>query len=55
MSMSDLNNIHKSMCNELTHKNAKIDDIFVCPHDEGECNCRKPQIGLFLQAEKSMK
>lgn len=52
MSMSDLNNIHKSMCKELTYKNAKIDDIFICPHDGGECNCRKPQIGLFLQAEK---
>lgn len=52
MSMSDLNNIHINMCSELTNKNAKIDDIFVCPHDKGECNCRKPQIGLFLQAEK---
>lgn len=52
MSMSDLNNIHKSMCKKLTHKNAKIDDIFVCPHDDGVCNCRKPQIGLFLKAEK---
>ena len=52
MSMSDLNNIHTNMRNELINKNAKIDDIFVCPHDDGECNCRKPQIGLFLQAEK---
>ncbi len=52
MSMSDLNNIHINMCNELINKNAKIDDIFVCAHDKGECNCRKPQIGLFLKAEK---
>lgn len=52
MSMSDLNNIHINMCNELINKNAKIDDIFACPHDKGECNCRKPQIGLFLKAEK---
>ena len=27
-----------------------VDDIFVCPHDNGECDCRKPQPGMILQA-----
>jgi D-glycero-D-manno-heptose 1,7-bisphosphate phosphatase len=27
-----------------------IDGIFVCPHDRGECDCRKPGTGLFRQA-----
>ncbi len=52
MSMDDLHIIHKKMCKELALKKAKIDDIFVCPHDIGQCTCRKPQIGLFLQAEQ---
>jgi histidinol-phosphate phosphatase family protein len=30
---------------------AKIDGIYICPHEAGACNCRKPDIGLFLQAE----
>jgi histidinol phosphatase-like enzyme len=27
-----------------------LDAIYVCPHDDGECNCRKPQTGLIEQA-----
>ena len=27
-----------------------IDGIFVCPHERGECDCRKPGTGLFRQA-----
>ena len=52
MSMDDLHVIHKKMCKEFALKEARIDDIFVCPHDIGQCTCRKPQIGLFLQAEQ---
>lgn len=29
-----------------------IDGIFVCPHERGECDCRKPGTGLFRQALK---
>jgi D-glycero-D-manno-heptose 1,7-bisphosphate phosphatase len=29
-----------------------IDAIFVCPHDRGECDCRKPGTGLFRQAQE---
>ncbi len=24
-------------------------DAFVCPHNAGECDCRKPGIGLFAR------
>jgi D-glycero-D-manno-heptose 1,7-bisphosphate phosphatase len=27
-----------------------VDGIYVCPHEEGLCDCRKPGIGLLLQA-----
>jgi histidinol phosphatase-like enzyme len=29
---------------------AHLDGIYFCPHDEGQCNCRKPLTGLFEQA-----
>lgn len=44
--------IHQKM-NEMMMKEGggRIDDIFICPHDRHhECNCRKPQPGLFFQA-----
>ena len=38
--------IHTKMLTALP----EIEDIFVCPHEDGECNCRKPLPGLFYQA-----
>ena len=35
---------------QLAASHARIDAFYYCPHDEGECDCRKPGIGLFLQA-----
>lgn len=52
MTMDDLQNIHYSMEKELNKHGAHIDGIYVCPHEKGTCHCRKPDIGLFLQAEK---
>lgn len=62
-SFDELNLIHNKMETELGKKGAFIDGLYFCPHhtDNGfpgerpeykcECNCRKPKIGLFLQAE----
>ena len=34
-------------------KEIKLDDFFVCYHDdEDNCECRKPKPGLLLQASK---
>ena len=52
MTAAALNDIHTMMCKELQKKGASIDAIFVCMHDDEECDCRKPKIGLFLQAEQ---
>lgn len=38
--------IHTKMLTVLP----EIEDVFVCPHENGECNCRKPLPGLFYQA-----
>jgi len=44
--------LHQRMCRALEGQGARIDGIFVCPHEKGTCRCRKPEIGLFLQAER---
>ena len=39
--------------NNFLKKKIKLDDIFVCYHDDKDnCNCRKPKPGLLLQAGK---
>jgi histidinol-phosphate phosphatase family protein len=50
----------------LSRQGAFIDRIYYCPHhpDKGypeenkkykiKCNCRKPEVGMFLQAEKDL-
>lgn len=55
MSAADLQSIHEKMCAELQLRGAHIDGIYVCPHDIGQCHCRKPDIGLFIQAEQDFQ
>lgn len=45
--------IHQKMERELRQTGARIDGIYICPHnwDEG-CACRKPQPGLLYQAQR---
>ena len=52
MSKKDLEQIHDEMLAVIRKNGAEINAIYYCPHDIGECNCRKPNIGMFLQAEK---
>src|SRR5436190_17322838 len=50
MERSDVDEVHRQMMAELTIVDANVDAVFVCPHDIGECDCRKPGVGLFEQA-----
>lgn len=62
--IDNLNEIHKRMETLLGKEGAYIDGLYYCPHhpDKGfegeipelkiECNCRKPKIGMLLQASK---
>jgi D-glycero-D-manno-heptose 1,7-bisphosphate phosphatase len=52
MNKDDVDSLHKIMNNYLDSNFASIDGIYYCPHDKNECYCRKPNIGLFLLAEK---
>ena len=47
-----LDEIHQNMQDHLQKFGAHIDKIYVCPHNVDECDCRKPKIGLFLEAQK---
>lgn len=46
-----LDALHWKMQAALLAAGAHIDNIYVCPHEEGTCTCRKPDIGLFQMAE----
>ena len=47
-----LESIHGNMRAHLAQHGARLDAIYYCPHDVGECQCRKPDVGLFAQAYK---
>lgn len=49
-SKQDLDRMHDQLRQRLAARGARLDAIYVCPHDDGECNCRKPLTGLFEQA-----
>jgi D-glycero-D-manno-heptose 1,7-bisphosphate phosphatase len=52
VSVEQLELIHDQLRSDLARQGARLDAIYYCPHDQGECNCRKPGIGLFEQAAK---
>jgi len=47
---ADVEAIHSAFQTLLNRHGAHVDAFFVCPHDRGQCNCRKPLPGLFEQA-----
>jgi D-sedoheptulose 7-phosphate isomerase len=52
MSEQDLEEIHARMHAELHAAGARIDGVYVCPHEHGTCACRKPEVGLFRRAAR---
>jgi len=48
--LADVKAIHRAFQSLLASSGALIDAFFICPHDENQCNCRKPLPGLFEQA-----
>jgi histidinol-phosphate phosphatase family protein len=53
MTLEDLGQIHAKMRADLVETGGKIEDIYYCPHGWNEgCECRKPNIGMFLEAQR---
>lgn len=50
MTRESVDDIHDKMVRELERAGARIDDVFVCPHEENTCDCRKPRPGLVKRA-----
>jgi D-glycero-D-manno-heptose 1,7-bisphosphate phosphatase len=52
MSITALDDIHDAIAHAVATAGGKIDGFFYCPHlADAFCDCRKPQIGLALQAK----
>lgn len=53
MTESDLEAVHGKMVDLFRKSSIYLDGIFYCPHDRDEgCTCRKPGIGMPLQAKE---
>jgi D-glycero-D-manno-heptose 1,7-bisphosphate phosphatase len=50
MSEEDVKNVHQKLCAEVAASGANISGIYFCPHDNHQCSCRKPDVGMFLNA-----
>lgn len=55
ITVDNLNLIHGYMKQLLSEKGAHLDGIFYCPHNENECNCRKPNPGMLENAAKTFE
>jgi D-glycero-D-manno-heptose 1,7-bisphosphate phosphatase len=48
-----LENIHRNLCRTVAARGGRIDAVFHCPHHpDRKCDCRKPEPGLILQAQR---
>lgn len=47
---TDVETLHARLEERLAAAGAHIDAFYYCPHDQDECDCRKPKTGLFEQA-----
>lgn len=55
MSEDDLQDVHAKMTDELRTAGAHLDAVYYCPHAEDSCDCRKPDVGLFLRAKADFR
>jgi D-glycero-D-manno-heptose 1,7-bisphosphate phosphatase len=52
---NDFEKLTDWMTEEFEKRNIKISKVYHCPHHpdfSGECECRKPNIGMLLEAQK---
>ena len=48
----DAHKVFDYMINELKKRGVIIEKVYYCPHIGDECECRKPKLGLFYQAQR---
>lgn len=53
MTLSDVDGIHEQLKQMLRDKYGLVFlDILCCPHEDGECDCRKPAPGMLIEAAR---
>ena len=50
VTQEEVDEMHQRMVAALKGREARIDDVYCCPHEEGECDCRKPRTGMVEAA-----
>jgi histidinol-phosphate phosphatase family protein len=50
MSAGDVESIHASMLDA----GVDVDRVYYCPHDDGQCDCRKPLPGMLERAAREV-
>lgn len=47
--------VHERMKAELSANGAKLDGVYYCPHVSADnCECRKPGLGMLVQAAREL-
>jgi D-glycero-D-manno-heptose 1,7-bisphosphate phosphatase len=54
MSEADLTAVNSRLEELLAVEGARLDAIYHCPHEKGECDCRKPGPGMFERAVREL-
>jgi D-glycero-D-manno-heptose 1,7-bisphosphate phosphatase len=53
MTAATVDNMHRRLRTILQEQHRQeLLDIFYCPHDRGQCECRKPKPGMLLEAAR---
>jgi D-glycero-D-manno-heptose 1,7-bisphosphate phosphatase len=52
MSAADVDAVHERLERLLGREGASLDAIYTCPHESGDCRCRKPHPGMLLRARE---
>ncbi|MEU3352492.1 HAD family hydrolase [Streptomyces sp. NPDC037389] len=55
MTSADLAAVHARLAALLRGHGAFLDAVYVCPHEVGECGCRKPLPGLLRAAMRDFR
>ncbi len=54
MTRDDVEDIHTRMRADFEGAGAPLDAVFYCPHERGQCDCRKPGLGMFHAAQRAL-
>lgn len=53
MTIKELHLVHDFMLERIVKEGGRIDAVYFCPHLAGSgCECRKPEVGMFRQAQQ---